>query len=62
MKSAPPAPPRPRRHWRDALADRLPYALDDQGCVRPPEGVGIGLTIDTAFIADHPLIDGPCYV
>ena len=48
--------------FRDALADRLPYALDDQGCVRPPEGVGIGLTIDTAFIADHPLIDGPCYV
>lgn len=48
--------------FRDALADRLPYALDDQGCVRPPEGVGIGLKIDTAFIADHPLIDGPCYV
>lgn len=48
--------------FRDALADRVPYALDDQGCVRPPEGVGIGLQIDTAFIADHPLIDGPCYV
>lgn len=48
--------------FRDQLADKAPYALDDQGCVRPHEGVGIGLRIDPDFIAEHPLIEGPCYV
>lgn len=48
--------------FRDALADKLPYALDDSGCVRPHEGVGIGLKIDQKFISEHPLIEGPCYV
>lgn len=48
--------------FRDQLADRLPYQLDAQGCVQPPAGVGIGLKVDEAFIAEHPLIDGPCYV
>jgi D-galactarolactone cycloisomerase len=48
--------------FRDHLADRAPYQLDSNGCVTPHEGVGIGLKIDTAFIAEHPLIDGPCYV
>lgn len=48
--------------FRDQLADRAPYELDDKGCVRPHEGVGIGLKIDTDFIAEHPLIEGPCYV
>lgn len=48
--------------FRDALADQAPYALDQQGCVRPHEGVGIGLKIDAEFIKDHPLIEGPCYV
>ncbi len=48
--------------FRDLLGHRLPYALDDKGCVTALDGVGIGLTIDTAFIAEHPLIDGPCYV
>jgi D-galactarolactone cycloisomerase len=48
--------------FRDALADKAPYQLDDQGCVRPHEGVGIGLKIDTKFIEEHPLIEGPCYV
>ena len=48
--------------FRDLLADKAPYALDDNGCVRPHEGVGIGLTVDTHFIAQHPLIEGPCYV
>ena len=48
--------------FRDQLADKLPYTLDGNGCVTPYEGVGIGLKIDTAFIAEHPLIDGPCYV
>jgi D-galactarolactone cycloisomerase len=48
--------------FRDALADKAPYQLDDKGCVRPHEGVGIGLKIDTKFIEEHPLIEGPCYV
>jgi L-alanine-DL-glutamate epimerase-like enolase superfamily enzyme len=48
--------------FRDHLADKLPYVLDEAGCVRPHAGVGIGLKIDTQFIAAHPLIEGPCYV
>lgn len=48
--------------FRDQLADKAPYVLDDQGCVRPNDGVGIGLKIDPHFIAEHPLIEGPCYV
>lgn len=48
--------------FRDLLGDLLPYTLDTQGCVSPLDGVGIGLKIDTAFIAEHPLIEGPCYV
>jgi L-alanine-DL-glutamate epimerase-like enolase superfamily enzyme len=48
--------------FRDQLADKAPYALDADGCVRPHEGVGIGLEVDLHFIAEHPLIEGPCYV
>lgn len=48
--------------FRDQLADKAPYALDANGCVRPHEGVGNGLKIDQNFIAEHPLIEGPCYV
>ena len=48
--------------FRDQLADKPPYALDAQGCVRPHEGVSIGLAIDLDFIKAHPLIEGPCYV
>ena len=48
--------------FRDHLADKAPYLLDSTGCVTPNDGVGIGLTIDLDFIAEHPLIEGPCYV
>lgn len=48
--------------FRDHLADRLPYSLDADGCVTPHDGVGVGLKIDLDFIAEHPLIEGPCYV
>ncbi|HEY1225823.1 MAG TPA: mandelate racemase/muconate lactonizing enzyme family protein [Ramlibacter sp.] len=48
--------------FRDQLADKAPYKLDDKGCVRPHEGAGIGLKIDEHFIREHPLIEGPCYV
>ena len=48
--------------FRDLLGDRLPDTLDANGCVSPLDGVGIGLKIDTACIAEHPLIEGPCCV
>jgi D-galactarolactone cycloisomerase len=48
--------------FRDGMADRLPYELDAQGCVRPWEGVSSGLVINQKFLEEHPLIDGPCYV
>lgn len=48
--------------FRDKLTDQSPYSLDANGCVSPIDGIGIGLKIDTAFVAEHPLIDGPCYV
>ncbi len=48
--------------FRDELGACLPYSLDAQGCVTPLDGVGIGLRPDPAFLAAHPLIEGPCYV
>jgi len=48
--------------FRDHLADRAPYALDAEGCVRPYDAIGVGLKIDQNFIAEHPLIEGPCYI
>jgi len=48
--------------FRDNMTDKPPYALDSEGCVSALEGIGIGLRIDEAFVATHPLIEGPCYV
>ncbi|MEI2415014.1 mandelate racemase/muconate lactonizing enzyme family protein [Orrella sp. JC864] len=48
--------------FRDHLAGKQPYALDAQGCVAPLDGPGIGLSPDPHFLAEHPLIEGPCYV
>lgn len=47
--------------FRDHLTTR-PDRLDAQGCVRPPEGPGLGVEVDESFLAAHPLIDGPAYV
>jgi L-alanine-DL-glutamate epimerase-like enolase superfamily enzyme len=47
--------------FRDAVAG-IPYHLDEAGCVAPMDGPGLGVTVDEAFVAAHPLIDGPCYV
>ena len=44
------------------MTDKAPYALDADGCVTPHEGAGTGLKVDLDFIAEHPLIEGPCYV
>ncbi|MFW7342031.1 mandelate racemase/muconate lactonizing enzyme family protein [Pollutimonas sp. H1-120] len=48
--------------FRDDMTDKPPYKLDQNGCVSALEGIGIGLKIDQAFVAAHPLIEGPCYV
>ena len=40
----------------------LPYRLDAEGRVCPPDGPGLGVEIDERFLAANPLIDGPCYV
>ena len=47
--------------FRDHLAG-IPYTLDANGCVTPSDGPGLGVEVDEAFIAAHPLIEGPCYV
>lgn len=48
--------------FRDNMTDMPPYRVDANGCVQALDGVGIGLKVDEAFIAAHPLIEGPCYV
>ena len=47
--------------FRDALCD-WQARVDDDGCVRPPDGPGLGVAIDEARLAAFPLIDGPGYV
>lgn len=47
--------------FRDQLAAGG-FAVDAEGCVEPPPGPGLGLEVDEAFVAAHPLIDGPAYV
>jgi D-galactarolactone cycloisomerase len=47
--------------FRDALTSP-PYELAADGTVRPPERPGIGVEVDEAFLAAHPVIDGPGYV
>lgn len=47
--------------FRDQLTSR-PDLLDANGCVHPPEAPGMGVEVDEAFLAAHPLIDGPAYV
>lgn len=39
-----------------------PYVVSKDGTVAPLERPGIGIEVDEAFVAAHPLIDGPCYV
>lgn len=47
--------------FRDEVGG-VPYSVGTDGCVLPLERPGIGLEVDEAFVAAHPLIDGPCYV
>lgn len=47
--------------FRDELVP-TPYAVDEAGCVHPLDAPGIGVEPDEAFIAAHPVIEGPSYV
>ncbi len=47
--------------FRDEVGG-IPYAIDQDGCVKPLDAPGHGITVDEKFVAAHPLIDGPCYV
>ncbi|HTP96450.1 MAG TPA: mandelate racemase/muconate lactonizing enzyme family protein [Burkholderiales bacterium] len=47
--------------FRDALVS-TPYRVGEDGCVRPLEAPGIGVEVDEAFLAAHPVIEGPAYV
>ena len=47
--------------FRDQLTSR-PDRLDEQGCVFPPEGPGLGVEVDEAFLRAQPVIEGPAYV
>ena len=47
--------------FRDEVVG-TPYRLDGDGCVHPLDGPGLGVEVDEAFLAAHPLIEGPCYV
>lgn len=47
--------------FRDHVTNSC-HELDEQGCVRPMTGPGLGLTIDEKFLVQNPLIEGPCYV
>lgn len=38
------------------------FAIGADGCVAPPDGPGLGLTVDEKIFAEYPPIDGPGYV
>lgn len=46
--------------FRDELV-ATPFAIGEDGCVTAPEGPGLGVTVDEAFINAHPAIEGPAY-
>ena len=47
--------------FRDEVGG-VPYHVNAEGCVHPLDRPGHGIEVDEAFVASHPLIDGPCYV
>jgi L-alanine-DL-glutamate epimerase-like enolase superfamily enzyme len=47
--------------FRDHLTSR-PDRLDENGCVRPPDGPGLGIDVDEQFLVAHPVIEGPAYI
>ncbi|MEI7969032.1 MAG: mandelate racemase/muconate lactonizing enzyme family protein [Betaproteobacteria bacterium] len=47
--------------FRDEMVSSS-WAVGPDGCVRPPDGPGLGVEVDEDFLARHPLIDGPAYI
>ena len=47
--------------FRDELVS-TPYSVGDDGCVTPLERPGIGVEVNEAFLAAHPVIEGPAYI
>jgi L-alanine-DL-glutamate epimerase-like enolase superfamily enzyme len=47
--------------FRDELVS-TPYVVGEDGCVAPLEQPGIGVEVNEAFLAAHPVIEGPAYV
>jgi L-alanine-DL-glutamate epimerase-like enolase superfamily enzyme len=47
--------------FRDDLVSN-PCPVGADGTVRPPEGAGLGIDVDEAFLHHHPPIAGPAYV
>ena len=47
--------------FRDELVS-TPYTVGSDGCVAPVERPGIGVEVNEAFLAAHPVIEGPAYV
>jgi len=47
--------------FRDELVS-TPYTVGGDGCVAPLEAPGIGVEVNEAFLAAHPVIEGPAYV
>jgi L-alanine-DL-glutamate epimerase-like enolase superfamily enzyme len=47
--------------FRDALVP-TPWHIGQDGCVRPSDEPGLGITVDEGFIKAHPAIEGPGYV
>jgi D-galactarolactone cycloisomerase len=47
--------------FRDELVS-APFAVGADGCVAPLEKPGIGVEVNEAFLAAHPVIEGPAYV
>lgn len=46
--------------FRDQLTS-TPFVLDADGCVRPSDEPGLGVSVDEAFLDAHPAIEGPAY-
>jgi len=47
--------------FRDQLTRPI-MTLDAEGVVRAPEGPGLGVEVDEAWLRAHPVIEGPAYV
>jgi D-galactarolactone cycloisomerase len=47
--------------FRDELVS-TPYVVGEDGCVAPLDRPGIGVEVNEAFLAAHPVIEGPAYV